>query len=143
MHVSAKADYGLRAVLELSLAYGSGTMQSAEIAANQNIPESYLVQLLNQLRKSGMIRSVRGPRGGHELVRRPDELTIGDVLAVLDGPLDLLGRGEDRPTSASDDLFREVWGEVEDAIRQAVSSVTFADLVSRQRKRRSNITFRI
>ena len=90
MHVSAKSDYGLRAVLELSMAYGRGTIQSADIAASQNIPESYLVQLLNQLRKSGLIRSVRGPRGGHELARRPEDLTVGDVLDVLEGPLDLI-----------------------------------------------------
>ncbi len=143
MHVSAKADYGLRAVLELSLAYGSGTIQSADIAASQNIPESYLVQLLNQLRKSGLIRSVRGPRGGHELVRRPEELTVGDVLAVLDGPLDLLGRGEDRPSSGADEMFKEVWSDVESAIERVVSSVTFADLVSRHKSRKANITFRI
>jgi Rrf2 family transcriptional regulator, cysteine metabolism repressor len=143
MHVSAKADYGLRAILELSIAYGRGTIQSADIAASQNIPESYLVQLLNQLRKSGMIRSVRGPRGGHELARKPDELTVGDVLTVLDGPLDLLGKGEERPTSGSDELFKEVWSDVESAIQGALESVTFAELVSRQQKRHSNITFRI
>ena len=143
MHVSAKADYGLRAVLELSMAYGRGTMQSADIAARQNIPESYLVQLLNQLRKSGLIRSVRGPRGGHELVRRPEELSVGDVLAVLDGPIDLLGRGEDRPSSGSDELFREVWSDVESAIDRVVSSVSFAELSTRHKNRQSNITFRI
>jgi Rrf2 family cysteine metabolism transcriptional repressor len=143
MQVSAKADYGLRAVLELSMAHGRGTMQSADIAARQNIPESYLVQLLNQLRKSGLIRSVRGPRGGHELVRRPEELSVGDVLAVLDGPLDILRRGEDRPSSGSDELFREVWSDVESAIDSVVSSVTFAELSARLKNRQSNITFRI
>ena len=143
MHVSAKADYGLRAILELSMAYGRGTIQSADIAASQNIPESYLVQLLNQLRKAGLIRSVRGPRGGHELARRPDEMTVGDVLAVLDGPLDLLGRGEERPVSGSDELFREVWSDVESAIQTVLGTVTFAELTSRHQKRHSNITFRI
>lgn len=143
MHVSAKADYGLRAILELSVAYGKGTIQSADIAASQNIPESYLVQLLNQLRKSGLIRSVRGPRGGHELARKPDELTVGDVLAVLDGPLDLLGRGEDRPVSESDELFRAIWSDVQAAIQGVLGSVTFAELVTRYQKRQSNITFRI
>lgn len=143
MHVSAKSDYGLRAVLELSMAYGRGTIQSADIAASQNIPESYLVQLLNQLRKSGLIRSVRGPRGGHELARRPEDLTVGDVLDVLEGPLDLLGKGEDRPASRSDGLFREVWLEVEAAIKGVVSSVTFAELTSRHEKKQSNISFRI
>ena len=143
MHVSAKADYGLRAVLELSMEFGQGTIQSADIASRQNIPESYLVQLLNQLRKAGLIRSVRGPRGGHELVRRPEDLTVGDVVAVLDGPLDLLGRGEDRPSSGADELFRGVWTDVESAINGVVSSISFAELSAKYQKRKSNITFRI
>ena len=143
MHVSAKADYGLRAVLELSLAYGQGTIQSADIASRQNIPESYLVQLLNQLRKAGLIRSVRGPRGGHELARRPEELTVGDVLTVLDGPLDLLGKGEERPSSGADELFKDIWTDVESAIHNVVSTITFSELSTRYQKRKSNITFRI
>ena len=143
MHVSAKADYGLRAILELSMAYGRGTIQSADIASSQNIPESYLVQLLNQLRKAGLIRSVRGPRGGHELVRRPDELTVGDVLAVLDGPIDLLGKGEERPNSDSNEVFKDIWSDVESAINGVLGSVTFAELSMRQQKRQANITFSI
>ena len=80
MHISAKGNYGLRAALDLAERYGQGHAQTAEIAERQQIPESYLVQLLNQLRKAGLIRSVRGPRGGHALLRQPEEITVGDVV---------------------------------------------------------------
>jgi Rrf2 family protein len=142
MHISAKADYGLRAVLELSLSEGQGIVQSADIAVRQNIPESYLVQLLNMLRRAGVVRSVRGPRGGHELLRRPEDLTVGEVLTILDGPVDLTG--EDRSGKAAGvDVLREVWRDVEVAIEAVLSGVTFADLCRRHRIKTGNYTFRI
>ena len=138
MHLSAKSTYGLRAVLDLSLRYGQGTTQSAEIAGRQRIPESYLVQLLNQLRKAGLVRSVRGPKGGHSLQKRPEAVTVGDVVEILEGPVDLLG--DDR---REEDVFREVWQEVEGAIKGVLSSVTFADLCKRQQVRQDSIVFNI
>ena len=142
MHISAKTDYGLRAVLELSIHFGEGCIHSGDIAAAQNIPESYLVQLLNQLRKAGLIRSTRGPKGGHQLVRRPDEVTVREVTSALEGPVDLTGKGEERsPASPAADVFREGWDDVENAIDSVLSGTTFADLVRRQS--RSAITFRI
>ena len=144
MHISAKGNYGLRAVLDLALNYGQGHVQSAEIAARQKIPESYLVQLLNLLRKAGLVRSVRGPKGGHCLLNRPEEVTVGDVLAVLEGPIDLLGQGEDRAEDGGElDVLREVWVEVEAAIGGVLSSVTFGDLCRKHRMRQENIVFRI
>ncbi len=137
MHISAKGNYGLRAILDLALNYGRGYVQSAEIAARQNIPESYLVQLLNLLRKAGLVRSVRGPRGGHALLKRPEEVTVGEVLAILEGPVDLLGEG------GEGDVLREVWEEVEAAIGGVLSSITFADLCRRHQVRRKSIVFRI
>ena len=73
MKVSTKGDYGIRALIELSHHYGEvRPTQSGEIAARQKIPESYLEQLLTTLRRAGFIRSVRGPQGGHALVRVPE-----------------------------------------------------------------------
>ena len=144
MQVSAKTDYGLRAVLELSLNHGQGSIQSAEIAARQSIPESYLVQLLNLLRKAGLIRSVRGPKGGHQLIRRPEDLTVGEVMAALEGPIDLLGKGEERGwESEGAGVFRAVWADVESAIDGVLASVTFADLCRKLQTRVSSFTFKI
>ena len=144
MHISAKGSYGLRAVLDLALHYGQGCMQSADIAARQNIPESYLVQLLNLLRNGGLIRSIRGPKGGHVLLRRPEDVTVKDVLVVLEGPIDLMGKGEEQTgEEAGPDVFREVWSGVEAAIEEMLSSVTFGDLCRKHQMQRANFTFRI
>jgi len=144
MRISAKGDYGLRAVLDLALRYGQGHIQSADIAARQDIPESYLVQLLNLLRKAGLVRSVRGPKGGHELIKRPEELTVGEVLSVLEGPIDLLGEGEGRTAhGAEQNVLRDVWKEVESAILGVISSVTIGDLCRRYRARRESFVYQI
>lgn len=144
MHISAKGDYGLRAVLDLALHDGQGPILRADIAARQNIPEAYLVQLLNLLRKAGVVHSIRGPKGGHLLLKRPDELTVGEVLAALEGPVSLLGRSEDRKSrDEGTDVLKEVWEATEAAINDVLSSVTFADLCRKHQARQMPVTFRI
>ncbi len=89
MRVSTKGDYGIRALIELAHHFGkTKPTQSSEIAARQNIPESYLEQLLTTLRRAGFIRSVRGPQGGHALIRDPQELRVEGA-----GPLRRGGQG--------------------------------------------------
>ncbi|MFT5365822.1 MAG: Rrf2 family cysteine metabolism transcriptional repressor [Candidatus Latescibacterota bacterium] len=144
MHISAKGNYGLRAVLDLALHYGQGSILSADIAARQQIPEAYLVQLLNLLGKAGLIRSMRGPKGGHQLLKRPEEVCVGEVLAALEGPVDLLGKGDLRTQEGAEvDVLRDIWLAVENAINDVLSAVTFADLCKKQRKQQANFVFRI
>src|ERR1700745_2744827 len=85
--MTMRSDYGAHAVIELARRYGQGPVQCAEIAASQKIPEAYLDQLLSGLRRVGIIRSVRGPHGGHELARDPRPLTPGDVGTAPAGPV--------------------------------------------------------
>lgn len=141
MHISAKGNYGLRAVLDLALHYGQGSILSADIAARQQIPEAYLVQLLNLLGKAGLIRSVRGPKGGHQLLKRPEEVSVGEVLAALEGPVDLFGKGES--DGGEVDVLRDVWVAVENAINGVLSAVTFADLCKKHQMQQANFMFRI
>ncbi len=144
MHISAKGDYGLRAVLDLALHDGQGPILRADIAARQNIPEAYLVQLLNLLRKAGMVHSIRGPKGGHLLLKRTDELTVGEVLAALEGPVNLLGKSDDRKLKdEGTDVLKEVWEATEAAINDVLASVTFADLCRKYQARHMPVTFRI
>lgn len=144
MHISAKGDYGLRAMLDLALHDGQGPILRADIASRQNIPEAYLVQLLNLLRKSGIVHSIRGPKGGHLLLKRPDELTVSEVLAALEGPVSLLGKSDDRKSKDENtDIFKEVWVATEAAINGVLSSVTFADLCRKHQARQKPVTFRI
>ncbi len=86
MKPSARADYGLRALLELALRYGQGVVQSAEIAARQGLPVAYLDQIMALLRRAGLIVSVRGPQGGHVLALPPAQVTMMQAMTVLEGP---------------------------------------------------------
>ncbi len=142
MQISSKGNYGLRAVLDLALHYGEGVVQSAGIASRQDIPESYLVQLLNLLRNAGLVRSVRGPKGGHELIRRPEEITVGAVLEVLEGPVQLTGETRESGNGAKD-VLREVYERLEEAVEDVLTSVTFGDLCRKYRIQSGRIVFRI
>ena len=93
MVFSSKTEYGLVALLELAGHYGSGgVMQAGEIATRQRIPDRYLEQMLTSLRRGGILRSVRGPRGGYQLTRPPAEILVSDVVRCLEGDS---GGGED------------------------------------------------
>lgn len=142
MHISAKGDYGLRAVLDLCLHDGEGPILRTDIAARQNIPEAYLVQLLNLLRKAGLVHSIRGPKGGHVLLKRPDELTVEKVLTALEGPVDLMDKRE-KARGVETDVLKEVWEAVETAVHDVLSSVTFEYLCQKYRARQMPVTFRI
>lgn len=136
MKVSTKGDYGIRALIELTHHYGEARpMQSGEIAARQNIPESYLEQLLTTLRRAGFIRSVRGPQGGHALVRDPVELKVSEVIEALEGsimPIDCLDEGS--PCSKGGGCAqREMWQDVREAILKVLDNTTIGELAELDR----------
>lgn len=86
MGFSAKTQYGLVALIDLAGAYASGALvQTGEICRRHAIPERYLEQMLTGLRKAGLLTSIRGPRGGFQLAVNPDNITVADVVAALDG----------------------------------------------------------
>jgi Rrf2 family protein len=136
VRVSTKGDYGVRALIELAHHFGQGPLQSAEIAARQGIPEPYLDQLLTTLRRAGFIRSVRGPQGGHALVREPENLKLSEVIAVLEGSLSPIAC-LDEPNGCGKPGFcpqREVWEAVRDATRKILDDVSIGDLATRERE---------
>ncbi len=136
MRVSTKGDYGVRALIELALRYGEGPIQSAEIAARQRIPEPYLDHLLTTLRRAGFIRSVRGPQGGHELVREPADIHLDEVLEALEGSLSpsaCLDEGSQCARNGGCSQ-REIWQEVYEATRQILHRATIADLAAKERQ---------
>jgi Rrf2 family protein len=130
-----KGDYGVRALVELAHRYGEGQVQSATIAGAQSIPEPYLDQLLTTLRRAGFIRSVRGPQGGHSLVRDPHDLRLSEVIAALEGslaPIACLDDPDGCP-KASNCSLRSVWQEIEAATMRVLDGITIADLAERER----------
>src|SRR5437867_4535820 len=140
MKISTKGDYGIRALIELSHHAGeSRPTQSSEIAARQNIPESYLEQLLTTLRRSGFIRSVRGPQGGHALVRDPDNLRISEVIEALEGPIMLSDCLDDASACARNGGCSqpEMWQAVREAMMSVLDDTTIGDLAERERAAQS------
>src|SRR5438094_2783866 len=87
MKIGTKGDYGVRALIDLAMYGDDGPVQRAEIARRQHIPEAYLDHLLGQLRRAGFVRSTRGPAGGHQLTRPPEETCLLHVLETLEGSL--------------------------------------------------------
>jgi len=136
MRISTKGDYGLRAVIELAHHFGEPRpVQSSEIAARQRIPESYLEQLLTVLRRSGFIRSVRGPQGGHALIREPAGLRVTEVIVALEGsimPTDCLDEGSACARNGGC-AQSEMWRDVRDAILGVLDNTTIAELAERDR----------
>jgi len=135
MRVSTRGDYGLRALIELAANNGGGPLQSSEIALRRHIPEQYLDQLLATLRKAGFIRSVRGPSGGHELVRPPDQITVKEVIEALEGSLSPVA-WLDEPPEMTDHPHqcgqREIWERIRKATEEILVSYTVADLLERE-----------
>src|SRR5437868_14365872 len=102
MRLSSKTDYGLRALIDLALHESGLPVQGHDIATRQGIPESYLNQLLILLRRAGLIRSVRGPQGGHHLARPLRAISIADVVSALDGPAMPEGAGQNGASRGGD-----------------------------------------
>ena len=138
MKLSTKGKYGVRAVFEIARHYGNGPISIKEIAERQGISFSYLEQILHKLGKAGLIDSVRGPAGGYLLARQPSELTIGDIVRVLEGPIALshcLEPGESADCYQADDcVARMVWAKVGAKIEEALDSISFDDLLLRNQK---------
>jgi Rrf2 family protein len=135
MRVSTRSDYGLRALIELAGHYGEGPLQSSEIALRRHVPEQYLDQLLTTLRKAGFIRSVRGPSGGHELVRNPAEITVCEVIEALEGSLSPVS-WLDEPVELTDHPHncgqREIWERIRSTTKEILCSYSVADLLERE-----------
>ena len=135
MRVSSRADYGVRALFELALRAGQGPVHSKDIASRQDIPEAYLHQVLGALSRAGLIRSTRGPLGGHELSTEPSEVSVHTILVALDG-VDHKTHPHPDGIGASD-IVHEVWHELQEQNERMLRSITLQTLVDRQSDRKS------
>lgn len=127
-----KGDYGVRAMIDLAERHGQGPIQSEGIARRQQISEAYLDQLLTLLRRAGLVRSVRGPRGGHELARPANQITLMEVLSALEGSF-LPGGPESGTDLPSVRVQQELWQTVREQIKKQLEARTVQDLLERQR----------
>lgn len=133
MKFSKKSEYGLRALLELTLHYDQRLLQRQEIGERQKIPVEFLEQILLALKRAGLIASKRGIHGGYALIKPPSDLTVGQVIRLLDGPLAPIGcvsktayqKCSDCPYAAKQFCpIQDAMGEVRDAIANILDHYT-------------------
>jgi Rrf2 family protein len=129
MRVSAKADYAIRAIVELAAA-GPGPVKGERIAQAQSIPPNFLENILADLRNAGLVVSKRGADGGYWLARAADEITLADVIRAVDGPLaNVRGlRSEQVSYEGSAERLRDVWVAVRASLRAVLEQVTVGEL---------------
>jgi Rrf2 family protein len=130
MRVSAKADYALRAVIELAVIGGESPVKGERIAQAQEIPLKFLENILGDLRHAGIVRSQRGVEGGYWLARPTEEITVAEVVRAVEGPIaNVRGVGPEQVEYAgSAEKLREVWIAVRANLRAVLEQVTIADL---------------
>lgn len=144
MELSCKSEYAILALLELAIHYQSGEpLQIRQIAAQQNIPERYLEQLLATLRRGGLVKSQRGSKGGYLLAREPWKITIFEVLGCLEG-LDVQTSEEDTtPKTLDSAVIAEIWHEARQAANLVLQNYTLADLCEKRDSRQKDIMYYI
>jgi Rrf2 family protein len=131
VQISARGDYAVRATLELAATYPS-TVSAQALADAQGLPRKFLEAILADLRRAGVIHSVRGADGGYTLSQPPGEVTIGMVLRAVDGPLAGVRGHRPEQTSYSGTAVHlpQLWVAVRAAVRGVVDEVSLAELVS-------------
>lgn len=131
MHVSAKADYAVRAVVELAAAGGERCHREA-VAGAQDIPLNFLENILLALRRAGIVASRRGPEGGYWLARPARAVTVADVIRAVDGPLAAVRGAPPEQTRYAGTArpLQEVWIALRTNLREVLEGVTIADLVA-------------
>lgn len=137
MKLSTRAQYGTRALVELALGWGEGPIPLRDVAQRQQLPQPYLAHLMAPLVAAGIVRSIRGPKGGISLVKPPQEITLGEVIRVLEGssaPVECVDRPEICPR-AELCVTRDVWVEMKRAVNGVLESTTLQALVERQRQK--------
>ncbi len=138
MRLSTKGEYASRAMLELARFYDKKPLHIRDIAKAQDVPQRFLEQILLQLKRAGYLRSRKGPDGGYSLSRPPGEITVAEVIRVMDGPLAPIDcvsvtAHEVCPHERSCGL-KGLWKEVRDVVAEILEKTTFADLVERSEK---------
>ena len=139
MKLSTKGRYGVAAMYDLALQYGKGPVSLKSVAQRQAISEHYLEQLMGVLRKAGYVRSIRGAQGGYELTHPPAEISVGDIVRIMEGPIALSDCQLDTDSGGSPCkrrsicVTRDVWAKVRDSISTVLDSISLADLCKEEK----------
>jgi Rrf2 family iron-sulfur cluster assembly transcriptional regulator len=135
MKLSTKSRYGTRLMLDMAQHYQDGPIHLATVARRQGISVKYLEQIIIPLKKANYIRSVRGPKGGHMLARPPEEITVGEIVALLEDSASLAACSDNPMICDRSSVCptRDIWREAAQAMFDKLQSITLADLLSRNK----------
>lgn len=138
MKISRKGEYALRAMIALSLNYGKEPLQIHRISQKESIPEKFLEHILLELRKAGLLQSKRGIGGGYSLIKPPREISLAQVIRIIDGPLAPLGCvskwAHIRCPEEKHCGLQSVMLDVRNAIAKILEGITFADACKRTKR---------
>jgi Rrf2 family protein len=136
MRISAKTEYACIAMLELASQYTSGEpVRIRRIAERHNVPSRFLVQILLQLKGAGLVGSTRGAAGGYQLLNPPAEISLGQVMEVIDGAPDSAGQTTAAsPDSSAVQVLQHAWQDVAAVERKMLEAISFADLLDRMKE---------
>jgi Rrf2 family transcriptional regulator, cysteine metabolism repressor len=135
MKLSTRTRYGVRAMLALAESYGKEPVQLKHIAAQQQISVKYLEQLMTMLKSAGIVSSVRGSKGGYILAKPPKDITLSECFNSLEGSIITVEclKNQNYCSRSDNCAAREVWAEVDKAVRNVLESTTLKDIISRTR----------
>jgi len=138
MSISTKGRYGLEALLVLAIHSSEGHVNIKSIAERYGKSEAYILQIFLTLRKAGIVESIRGAQGGYRLAKEPAQITVGDILNVLEGPLapvTCIIQDTKQPCDRYENCAtRVVWEKIRDSLNKVVNAITIADLLQNYRE---------
>ncbi|MFC1992643.1 RrF2 family transcriptional regulator [Chloroflexota bacterium] len=141
MKLSTKGRYSTRAMLDLAVHFGEGSIQAKDIAERQQISARYLQQLFGPLRLHGLVKSIRGAEGGFVLAKPPAEIQLGDVIRAAEGSASLIECAHHPENCDQSDVCvtRQVWVELEKATSKMVDSISLQDLLDRHNNQKKKL----
>jgi Rrf2 family transcriptional regulator, iron-sulfur cluster assembly transcription factor len=127
-------------MLDMAEHYEEGPIQLGLIAKRQGIPPKYLEQIIIPLKKANYVKSVRGYKGGHMLAKRPDEITVGEIVSLMEGGFKLTSCGDNPEVCERSEscVTRLLWKQATDAMTEKLDAITFADLVTMVRAKEND-----
>ncbi len=144
MKLSTRSRYGTRLLLDMALHYGNGPIHLSDIARRQGISVKYLEQIIIPLKKARLIKSVRGPKGGHLLARPPEDITVAEVVAILEDGITLVEctRRPETCQRAPSCPTRHLWTEATRAFYDKLNNITLKDLAHFTPEENANLVLR-
>jgi Rrf2 family transcriptional regulator, cysteine metabolism repressor len=138
MKFSTKGRYGLKAMFDLATHHGNGPITLKNIAQRQDISEHYLEQLIATLRRAELVKSVRGAQGGYMLNHPPEEITVGEIIRSLEGPVGpadcVIDADSDECRNQESCVTRLVWARIQESVNDVIDSTTLADMLEDQER---------